>query len=473
MTSCDRDRVSDFDKKKVCMCLFNNFTHDSRVLKEALSLSKIGYGVTVVARLDDSTLPEESINGVRVIRISTNPVHLKLIHLIRKLTCWDIFPDKVHAAYAREESCSSAERNTNTPFTSVELFHKGVRRILGYARYVRSMLNRRMVNPMVSFLIKFNRPLVILDFNYRILKAAGVEKYDVFHAHDLNTLIGAYMASRRQGANLIYDSHELYLERNRLEPYKPIGKWIRKKVEAYLIRRSDYVITVNDSLARMLADTYKIKLPIVIMNAPSLRRISPMSQHISLRREIGIQDKYHILLYSGAITFNRGLENLIKALTYLPQCFLVLMGYGNDKYKTKLRNIAVEKGVAPRLTFFGPVPSDQVTLYAAGADLGVAPIENACLSYYYCSPNKLFEYLLAGLPVIASDFPEMSHIINQYGVGGTFDPSTPKDIARAAMEILGAPEKWGNIKGKTDAVASTYNWENESRKLVDMYQSLF
>ena len=71
--------------------------------------------------------------------------------------------------------------------------------------------------------------------------------------------------------------------------------------------------------------------------------------------------------------------------------------------------------MASRLAFFGPVPSDQVTLYAASADLGIAPIENVCLSYYYCSPNKLFEYLLAGLPVIASDFPEMRHIIDKYG----------------------------------------------------------
>ncbi|MCK4785767.1 MAG: glycosyltransferase, partial [Desulfobacteraceae bacterium] len=90
----------------------------------------------------------------------------------------------------------------------------------------------------------------------------------------------------------------------------------------------------------------------------------------------------------------------------------------------------------------------------------------------YCSPNKLFEYLLAGLPVIASDFPEMRQIIDEYGVGTTFDPSAPKDIARAVMEIFEAPEKWKDIKEKTHSVASIYNWENESRKLIDIYKSL-
>ncbi len=526
MKSCDR--VSDFDKKKVCMFVFNNFTHDSRVLKEASSLAEIGYSVTVVARLDDYTLPFENINGIKVQRIPVNPFHLKFINLIRKSTRRHISVNKKSTAgygsYGQEESYKSLEpatRDRPTTLTQemaprstaalrtriivisgwgsgpaqsipLELFRKGVRRIARNVRriarnvrrriarnvrriarkYERRILDRGIKNAMVSFLMKFHRPLLILDFNYRILKSVNVEKYNVFHAHDLNTLIGAYLAAKKQGASLIYDSHELYLERNRLEPYKPIGKWIRKKVEAYLIRRSDCVITVNDSLARMLADTYKVKPPTVVMNAPNLQKASVASQYVPLRHALGIRDDHRILLYSGSITFNRGLENLIEALVYLPQCFLVLMGYSNDTYKNKLKTIAVEKGVASRLTFFGPVPSDQVTLYAGSADLGVAAIENVCLSYYYCAPNKLFEYLLAGLPVIASDFPEMSHIINQYGVGGTFDPSSPKDIARAAMEILGAPEKWRNIKEKTDAVALTYNWENESRKLIDIYQSL-
>ena len=455
------------------MCVFNNFTHDSRVLKEASSLAKIGYGVTVLARLDDNTVPLENVNGIRVKRIPVNPFHLRLIHLIRQVTCWEIFTKtkntKGHSPSVKEEVFGSSETKIHTPSILLTLFRKGMRRIL---RYVRIRVQRVIRHSVESFLMKFHRPFLILDFNFRILKTAKVEGYDVFHAHDLNTLIGAYAAARKWGANLIYDSHELYLERNRFEPYNPAGKWMRKKVEAYLIRRSDHVITVNDSLARMLADTYKVQLPTVIMNTPSLEKVSPPSQYVSLRRAIGIQDDYDVLLYSGSITFNRGLENLIESLVYLPHCFLVLMGYSNNRYENKLRAIAAEKGVASRLAFFGPVPTDEVTLYASSANLGVAPIENVCLSYYYCSPNKLFEYLLAGLPVICSDLPEMRQIIDEYGVGTTFDPSVPKDIARAAMEIFEAPEKWRDIKKKTDAVASTYNWENESSKLIDIYQSL-
>ena len=467
------DMVSDIDNKKVCMFLFNNFTHDSRVLREALSLSEIGYSVTVVARLDDNTLSTENINGIKVKRVSVNPVHLKLVNLIKKPLHWNILLNETntqdYTTYARKETYRSLNPMTHTAFISVKLFKNGMKKTIGYLKKIG---NRGIKNPIVSLLMKSHRTLLILDFNYRAYRLTKGKECDVFHAHDLNTLIGAYLAARKQNANLIYDSHELYLERNRLEPYKPIGKWMRKMVEAYLIKRSDFVITVNDSIARTLADTYKVKLPTVVMNTPSLKKISLPSQSVSLRHVIGIQDSYHILLYSGAITFNRGLENLIESLVYLPQGFLVLMGYSNDKYRNKLKTIAAEKSVAPRLAFFGPVPSDQVTAYAASADLGVAPIENVCLSYYYCSPNKLFEYLLAGLPVIASDFPEMRQIIDEYGVGTTFDPSAPKDIARAVMEIFEAPEKWKDIKEKTHSVASIYNWENESRKLIDIYKSL-
>jgi len=465
--------VGQSGQKRVCMCVFNNFTHDSRVLKEASSLVQEGYSVTVLARLDDQTLPRESINGITVKRLCSDPLHLKLIDLIRNISLKKFFLNNVKIRGHGKDRIAANAGSSESPMRINSVMLKNLYNSVTHGiRYVASKAHSGLKNALVSSLMSFNRPLVILDFNYRIVMSTRGQSYDVFHAHDLNTLMGAYVAAKKQGAKLIYDSHELYLERNRFEPYDRVGKWMRKKVEAYLIRRCDYVITVNDSLARMLADTYKVKLPTVVMNTPSLAAVSPPSDYRSLRRAIGIPDDYAILLYSGSITFNRGLENLIEALVYLPKCFLVLMGYSHDSYENKLRTIAQKKGVASRLAFFGPVPSSEVTLYASSADLGVAPIENVCLSYYYCSPNKLFEYLLAGLPVIASDFPEMRQIIDEYGVGSTFDPSASGDIARAVTDILEAPEKWKDMKKKTDALASAYNWEKESRKLTHIYGSL-
>ena len=111
-------------------------------------------------------------------------------------------------------------------------------------------------------------------------------------------------------------------------------------------------------------------------------------------------------------------------------------------------------------------------IYASSADLGVAPIENTCLSYYYCSPNKLFEYVIAGIPVIASNFPEMKKIILKYDIGETFDPSSPKDIAKVAKRALHRFSTFNISETITAKVMEEYNWENESLKLICLYQKV-
>ena len=285
------DMTSGVKNKKVCMCLFNNFTHDSRVLKEASSLFEIGYNVTVVARLDDNTLARENIKGVTVKRISVNSVHHELRKLIRKLPALGISINRtnreIDSAQNGDGNCKSLDLSTHTAFQPQGFFRKDSSKIKGYlgkiVRHLRRIVIRWIKKLILPPLVKIHRPLIILNFNYKLFSSTKGEKYDVFHAHDLNTLIGAYFAAKKQGANLIYDSHELYLERNRFEPYNAIGKWMRRRVEGYLIQRSDHVITVNDSLARMLADTYKVKLPTVVMNTPSLEKVSPPSQYVSLR----------------------------------------------------------------------------------------------------------------------------------------------------------------------------------------------
>ena len=339
-----------------------------------------------------------------------------------------------------------------------------------FRRFAKAKIIKRKVTALI---LKVYRPWVLLEFNYRVFKAASLGSYDIFHAHDLNTLMGAYAAAKQHGAELIYDSHELYLERNRYEPYKPLGKWVRKRLEAFLIRRATNVITVNESIAKYLSRAYRIKRPVVVMNVPDLRPAQNKAEaRFSLRRSLGIADDYRLLLYSGAITYNRGLEKLICALAQLPQCFLVMMGYGNDVYKESLLKLAEQQGVIKRCRFFGPVPSEQVTSYADSADIGIAPIENACLSYYYCSPNKLFEYILAGLPVVASNFPEMAAIINEFEVGALFDPDDPDAIAAAVRQIFASPGLFDTMKEKAQIIPQRYSWAQESQKLLGVYRAI-
>src|SRR5262249_32945382 len=145
----------------------------------------------------------------------------------------------------------------------------------------------------------------------------------------------------------------------------------------------------------------------------------------------------------------RGLENLIAAMALLPECSLVLMGYGQAQYKESLKACASAARVADRVHYFGPVPSEEVAAHLSHADVGLAPIQNACLSYYYCSPNKVFEYIAGGIPVAASDFPELRRVVEGYGIGRTFDPEDPSQIARAIREILADPAEYARLKGNT------------------------
>ncbi len=210
------------------------------------------------------------------------------------------------------------------------------------------------------------------------------------------------------------------------------------------------------------------------MNTPHFRGGSELvKSDISLRDELNIDRNLKVILYVGAITFNRGLENVLKAMVLLPNCFLVLMGHGLDEYKQKIQNLAEQLCVQERFAFFGPVPGDQVTMYASGADLGVASIENACKSYYLCSPNKLFEYLLSGLPVITSNFPELSYVVNKYNAGATFDPSSPEEIAEAAIKVLSQKRDDHSKVENARLVAEDYNWDNEARKMVSAYAAMY
>jgi glycosyltransferase involved in cell wall biosynthesis len=321
-------------------------------------------------------------------------------------------------------------------------------------------------------LLAFHAPLCFADFYRRARPLVDADKADIYHAHDLNTLPVAYWYARRHRSRLVYDSHELYTERNSKTPLSPVAKFSWRSMESNLIRKSHAVITVNTSIAKELAKRYKVRVPTVVMNTPP-RTVQPSPDGNNLlRAALPIAPDQKLLIYSGAVTFNRGLEKVIESLIHLPDCYLVMMGYGIDKYKESLVKIVEKHSLGNRFSFYGPVAPDLVTMYAAGADLGLAPIQNACLSYYLCSPNKLFEYVIAGIPVIASDFPELRDVVSRFQIGVTFDPENPRDIARAADEILRNPEKAAAMRRNTASAADVFNWENESTKLLELYRSL-
>lgn len=565
--------------RRVCMFVFNNFTHDSRVLKEAKTLTEQGYDVRVVAFKDKTTASREIVEGFRVIRVVLDPPHLRMLARLRRrgstsflarlfkpvtamwrlvtsgigkgfcllsrggksfgswlggaasrllgglrwlfwnilvsiavflrflfryplriakmfLRCLPMQKSGRHGKNSRSKyasritrlltffsdvalsvpkkffrSCSTRmQREKKKICLAMQSWYAGIeKKCSGYSKRFQNWSYEHIK----QFVLRYHRPLCFQNFYANGMQAVADEPADIYQAHDLNTLPVAWWLARKHKAKLVYDSHELYLNRNRTKPRGRINDFLLASMEKFLIRRCHAAITVNDTIAKELAVRYRIPTPHVIMNAPLSKSTEAAVESEALRRELGIPQQRFLILYCGGITFNRGLEKVIQSMALLPDCHLVFMGYGTAEYTESLLRIAEEHGVHERFDFFGPVPSDMVTTYASCADLGIAPIENVCLSYYYCSPNKVFEYLNAGLPVVASDFPEMRRVIEEFSVGGVFDPENPSDIARAIKDIKENPEAARQMRANTVNAAGKFHWGNEAEKLLNIYKGLY
>lgn len=293
---------------------------------------------------------------------------------------------------------------------------------------------------------------------------------DILHAHDLNTLLPAVIVKKRTNAKLIYDSHELFVNRNSKESVfqKMIWNWL----EAQLISNADDVITVSDSIASTLSHRYKIKKPVVIRNVQEFKEFRKNVKLRSIREIKDFVKNKSIAIYAGRITTGRGLEKLIEATTYLNDVVIVLIGGGDILYRNKLIQMIRSQDVNDKVFILDPVDPDEVHPILCGADIGLMTTENICLSYYYGVGNKLFHYLMAGLPVIVSDHPEKKKIILKYKVGEVIDESDPNNIAEVIQKLVDNISLRKCYSINALKAAKYLNWENESKKLLKMYSKM-
>lgn len=326
-------------------------------------------------------------------------------------------------------------------------------------------LERRVSHLSWRAIMAFHKPLMFMDYYRRAYRLVKSQSFDVYHAHDLNTLPVAAAIARRTKGRLVYDSHELYTE---MSTMKRVERFTWRRVEHALIRRPDAVVTVCESIAGELAERYRIPLPLTLLNCPPAS-MRPASQETNLlRREAGLlDDPRKILLYQGGFVPNRGLAQLVSASRYLENAVVVMMGWGRIEHELR-EQISVE-GLADRVIIVPPVAQEELLSFTTGADVGVIPYEAIGLNNYYTTPNKLFEYIAVGLPIIGSRFPELRRFLEGYDLGRTFDAHDPYDIAYAANAILGDDSVRERMAANARKAALHLVWEEESRKLVGLY----
>ncbi len=200
-----------------------------------------------------------------------------------------------------------------------------------------------------------------------------------------------------------------------------------------------------------------------VINVPEPTEIHPRD----LRPELGLVPDTKILLYQGSIQENRGIEPAIDAIELLDDVVLVIVGYGY--YRDQLQNLVSDRGLAERVRFFGPIPNDELLHWTASADVGLCNIVNASISYYTTLPNKLFEYVMAEVPVLGSDSPGIGKVVEETGVGEVVDPVDPHSLAAATAKILADPEPY---REACRGARERYNWDVESQKLLEVYERL-
>ena len=253
----------------------------------------------------------------------------------------------------------------------------------------------------------------------RIARVAAGVRPDVVHAHDAAMLAPGWLVARRTGAGLVYDSHELATG----VPYHSRA-WYRlvSTLERRIVPGCAAVITVSDGIAERLQQKYGLeRRPTVVRNLPDLP--PPGAGAEDLRASLGV-GAAPLVLHHGAAAQDRGGESLVRSLAQLDGAHLLFLG-AEGGYADGLRALSAQLGLGQRVHFRAPVPLAELLSYSAQADVGVTLLEDTCENHRLALPNKAFEYVAAGIPVVASDLPELRRIVEDYGIGWTVDPADP------------------------------------------------
>ena len=282
----------------------------------------------------------------------------------------------------------------------------------------------------------------------------------VIHCHDLEPLPIAVRLKKLTGARLVYDAHELAVERINIYGLR---RKLAGLLEQRLISSVDALISVSPSICDWYQKRFTGTPVSLVRNIPGYPKM-PVSP-VPLRNYYNIPEDRLLFIYLGKLSKGRGIEKALQAFQNERVAHhIVFMGSGPLKEK-----VLQAGSICDRIHYHEPVSPEQVISHAAGADAGICLVEDICLNYRYCLPNKLFECLLAGLPVLASNLPDQSRIVNKYQAGWIVQHN-PQDIADFLISITGGKvrELQKNLPGRV----RTLCWENEEAKLIEVYKKL-
>lgn len=306
-------------------------------------------------------------------------------------------------------------------------------------------------------------PLMYAAFNLRLFFSLIGRKADLYVANDLDTLLPSFLVSKLFRRPLVYDSHEYFTGQHGLAERR-FTFYVWKRLEGFLLPRIRWMITVSKSIADLYEREYGVK-PVVVRNA------SPSSANISLRTrtEAGAKEGDLLAVFQGSgINPGRGAEELIEAMALTRGVKLLVIGSG-DAYKEALR-LATEKGVSEKVLFLPRMPWEEMIGYTRSCDAGLSLDKDTCINQRFSLPNKVFDYISAGIPVIASPLPEVSALVSEFGCGIILSEVTPAEIAAKLMLLKNDASLLASLKKNAVAAAPQLTWEKEKLAEQDLFR---
>jgi glycosyltransferase involved in cell wall biosynthesis len=419
--------------RKVCMFVWNHFTNDARVLRECTALVAEGYEVDLICIHDpkNKTMPysEQRCEGFHIYRVRRYPLLLTLLQRFYHHVLQYKFLTGIASI-----------------FLLLALYYFPIVTILVFST-LKTKARVMVINASII--------LRMISLGFR-------KKYDIYHSNDLNTLPQGYICSkwRLRKKTLIYDSHEVQTSRTGYGT-------IHGLLEKILIKRIDSMLVENHTRAKFNEDLYGF-YPHVVHNYPF--KIDPLSQgKVNIHQLLHLQEDEKILLYQGGIQTGRGLDKLIQAVPLFTEGIVVLVGDG--KIKPELQTMVTKMGLEDKVRFIPKVPLSDLPSYTRNAYLGFQVLNNVCFNHYSASSNKLFEYMMVGVPVIACNFPEIKRVVEGDQIGICIDSHSSEQIASAVNQLLCNESLHQTLSQNCLHASEKYNWELEKELFLSIYRN--
>ncbi len=292
-------------------------------------------------------------------------------------------------------------------------------------------------------------------FNIRLFWFYIFNKYDILVSNDLDTLSAAGFVNIFKRKTLIYDSHELFTEVPELQN-KNLKKRFWLLIEKLFIRKAFKSYTVCKPIADYYNKKYNINMQ-VIRNLP-----------LAYPFPYDYNSRDNILLYQGSLNKERGLEMLVEAMQYIPNYKLIIAGKGDIFADLKL--LTTNLKLNNKVKFTGNLDFNKLQQLTKTAKIGFSLEQGSSLSYKYSLPNKIFDYIQGGVPVICSDLPEMSKIIKDYKVGQSVECKTGKELAKIVNELISTPNLLSDFHKNCKEAARKLCWNKEEIKLKNIFE---